>query len=127
MSSLSVEQIDALLKGQGPSKKDGRVSPFAPIIHVGPLRYSSDVFQTCAHRGCGAQCLITVGGVPLCSTHALTELNRLLMKTEGYDWVITECTCKAGKYSDQNMHTDDCAVYAKLKEEQSDAESSSIG
>jgi hypothetical protein len=114
MSSLSLEQINALLKGDKPQPGSGRASPFAPIIHVGQLRYANEA-KPCASRNCRSPTLIRVNGIVLCSTHALFELNRILIKIDGLGWVIDECTCTSGKHSYQNMHADDCAVYERLK------------
>ncbi len=53
----------------------------APVQH-GPLR-RFDRPARCASRGCGTETYYKVLNAPRCMTHALRELNELLIEAEG--------------------------------------------
>lgn len=108
MSSLTLEQIDILLKGD-------KTKPFNLPIQVGPLSYSGEHTFTCSSRGCRGPCCIKIKGAPYCTTHALYVMNEMWLREHDMTWVIDECNCKSGKYSWHNIHSEDCPVYNKLK------------
>lgn len=118
--SLDLDTINALLseakkinQRSTSNKSENTTSTHPKPIQVGPLHYRDET-NRCASRGCGTQCLIEVSGIPYCSSHALYELNRLLLDKEGFDY--SDCNCKAGAHSKMNVHTSDCPVWARVKE-----------
>jgi len=119
MSSLDIDTITALLKeDKKPKPQAGNkssTSAYPPNVHVGPLR-RTDKNYTCVSKNCRAPSNLKVNGAPYCTAHALDELNRIILKLTGLEWVIDECDCKSGYYSRQSSHADDCAVYERIKE-----------
>lgn len=122
---LSNEQVQALLnkelnKGKGATGVDS--SKFHPRpIQIGPLKFW-ETSDRCTSRGCGAPTTIKVNGAPKCTSHALYELNFLIIeRIYGPEWLAT-CTCKAGMYSKFNCHTSDCQVYRMEKDLEKRAE-----
>jgi hypothetical protein len=109
-SSLSLEQIDALLTDN--TKADG--TAHEKPIQIGPLKYSITESR-CVSRRCGAPTMISVNGASYCSTHALYELNRIVLGLTDMDWVLKECNCKTGEFSKGCMHNEDCGTFARLK------------
>lgn len=78
-------------------------------VQLGPLRWF-DTTDRCSSRGCGSPTLIKVRGIPYCTSHALNELNRIILsELELVD--LSRCTCKAGVHSKGNIHTADCDMY----------------
>lgn len=109
-NSLSLDQIDALLTGN--TKDDG--TPHEKPVQIGPLKYN-DIESKCVSRRCGAPTMISVNGASYCSTHALYELNRIILHSAEMDWVFNECNCKTGEFSKGCMHNEDCATFARLR------------
>jgi hypothetical protein len=113
--ALDQEQIEALLKGDlaRAATPRGSKTPTVTLlprpVQFGPLQ----VFDTtgrCAQRNCSSPTHFRVNGIPKCSSHALTELNKLILEKEGFD--LSTCTCKAGGFSNGHTHTVDCELYS---------------
>lgn len=119
MSSLDISQITELLKNQpAQGRQASKVeSPHERPIQVGPVRYS-DKPDRCASRGCGSTTCISINGVRRCSTHALDELNRLVLNVTGQSEILRlgDCNCKAGRFSYGRIHTSDCETFNHLSE-----------
>lgn len=115
---LDSDQIEALLKGALTKEATPRGSktPTATLlprpVQFGPLRVY-DVADRCAQRNCSAPTHFKINGIPKCMSHALTELNKLIVQQRGTD--LSTCTCKAGGFSNGHTHTVDCELYS-LKE-----------
>lgn len=110
-AGLDLETITALLteeKAAQGSKPSAATLP--KPIQIGPLRYN-DTTERCASRNCGTPTYITVKGIRYCSSHALYELNRLLLSSDNYDY--SDCSCKAGMHSKMNIHTSDCPIWQR--------------
>lgn len=58
-------------------KNKPKPGTFAP--QIGPLRYIEGRSRHCANRGCTSPTNYSVQGVPRCATHALQELNEMLV------------------------------------------------
>lgn len=120
-SPLDIDTIQALLEGN--TRPD--LTPHQRPLQIGPVAYWDTTFK-CVSKRCGVSTCLKVKGVPYCPTHALYELNRIWLKDNELDWVIDNCTCNSGRYSYQQCHADDCAIFDRLKahKEQSDKSSS---
>jgi len=67
MQELTDEEVEQLLEEKAGPKQ------------VGPLRFH-DTEARCASRGCSSPTYLRVQGVPKCGTHALIELNTMLVE-----------------------------------------------
>lgn len=119
-SPLSADEIADLLKskpstGRKPATKTTSVQPLERPIQIGPLKYHELPNKRCASKGCAAPTLISVSGVPYCSSHALYKLNQMILIDSGVN--VDECECNAGKHSMGNVHTSDCPLYRQNKNE----------
>lgn len=120
MSALDLDTITALLEGN--TRPD--LTPHQRPLQIGPITYWDESFK-CVSKRCGVSTCLKVNDIPYCSTHALYELNRIWLKEHDLGWVIEECTCNSGRYSYQQCHADDCAVFDRLKELRASDKSSS--
>src|SRR6266404_8972700 len=110
---LSMDDIATLL---APKSKTAQAQlPHARPLQAGLLRWM-DESNRCASRGCASPTFIRVRGIPYCTSHALNCINEEYMKLDGtYEKLdIDSCTCKAGKHSFNNIHTDDCPVFTLI-------------
>lgn len=115
-SGLDLATITDLLKTEKKldTSSKSAVTTLARPIQIGPLRYL-EKDERCSSRGCGSSCRIRVKGIPYCANHALYEMNRMLLDVEDFDY--SDCTCKAGTHSKMNVHTDDCPIWSRVKEQ----------
>lgn len=118
--ALSPTEIEALLKKELSRglPKEATDSKYPRPIQIGPLKWA-EKSEPCTSRGCTSPTLIRILGAAKCTTHALNDLNFLIIEKE-YDpeW-LAQCTCKAGYYSKMNIHTFDCPVF-KLEDAPTD-------
>jgi hypothetical protein len=115
MTSLDLDQIAELLNKSERKPRATAIQHPRPV-QVGPLRYNENP-GACASRGCRSPTSIKIKGVVRCSTHALYELNRMIIDLsddESVQDILTQCSCKAGNYSRQSIHTSDCNIYSRL-------------
>lgn len=121
MSTLSYEQITAILAENAAQERKAEPDAEYPRpIQVGPLKYH-EKSERCASRGCGSPTYITVDNVRRCLTHALYELNRLIIAQDSIlDSRVKDCTCNAGRHSVGNCHTSDCATYIQISLDKSE-------
>lgn len=111
---LDDETIKRLLnqgrKARGSSNTTTEVANRPRPVQFGPLKIGDEMYLRCAQRGCGSPTCFKVNSIPYCMSHAITQLNRIIL-TEILDYDLTKCTCKAGGYSNGHTHTDDCELY----------------
>jgi len=120
---LDLDTINSLLGGD----KSTSHSPKTRPMQVGPLRYTEETGR-CASRNCSSPTHILVEGVRRCTSHALYELNRLLIAHHGgFDYAVKLCECNAGKHSVGNVHTSDCPTFRQLKGDAGDRGSTTGG
>jgi len=117
VSALDYDTIQKLLAGEQTEEDKAHIKP----IQIGPLRWFDET-DRCASRGCSSPTRIRVVGVPYCNTHALYALNRLLIDN-GVN--TADCVCNAGKYSMMNIHTQDCPIFIRVKEQRDSIKSDS--
>jgi len=118
---LDEAAILALLSGEEKAKK---AEARERAIQVGSLKYM-DKADRCVNRGCGSTTMIRINGIVRCPTHALYELNRLLIAATDptLDDRVKNCTCNAGRHSTGNCHTSDCPTFIQIaldREEEND-------
>lgn len=121
MSTLSYEQITAILaENAAQERKAEPDAKYPKPIQVGPLKYH-EKSERCSSRGCGSPTHISIQGVRRCPSHALYELNRLIIAQDPIlDSRVKDCTCNAGRHSVGNCHTSDCATYIQISLDKSE-------
>lgn len=126
MSSLDLDTITQLLAGEAAQERANKPENKYPrAMQLGSLRYSDNV-ERCVNRGCASPTMIRINGIPRCNSHALYELNRLIIAQDSYlDGCIKNCSCNAGRHSVGNVHTSDCATFIQLSLDKAEEDDSS--
>jgi hypothetical protein len=113
--ALDADTIAKLLKAEITSQSK-KTPTGQPSVQMGPLRWVEGN-RPCGFTtgiGCGAPTRIRIDGDPMCTTHALNYLNKLILE---HDEVrLEDCTCESGKYSQGNIHNPACDL-VKIKSE----------
>ena len=72
MAFKTVDDIDKVLDPLKALRERYYVEQRGPLLHY-------DREMRCASKGCGSSTFLKVKGIPRCMTHALTELNEMLV------------------------------------------------
>lgn len=126
MPELSLEQINELLQPkvtkETPTKRvsellntAARSAGLPKTVQVGPLRWADQTLP-CVSRNCSSPTLLRLKGAAYCSSHMLTQLNKMLVELTEPDVDLNSCNCNSGKYSNGNIHMAECELF-KQKEE----------
>jgi hypothetical protein len=75
LQGLTQKEILALLKEPEPYK-----AIYKPNSVNGPVRYYESTLR-CVNKKCGSPTHLKINGIPRCFTHAIIELNDLLIET----------------------------------------------